>query len=48
MIIRLYEAATGREAILEATGETFAVLGVRRRLERSEREGDVFPLSRNR
>ena len=33
VIILRYEAETGREAVLEETGETFAALGVRRRLE---------------
>jgi DNA modification methylase len=31
VIIRRYEAETGREAVLEAMGETFAELAVRRR-----------------
>jgi hypothetical protein len=31
VIIRRYQAETGREAILEATGETFVALAARRR-----------------
>ncbi len=40
VIIRRYEAETGREAILEATGEAFAALAARRRGERIARDID--------
>jgi DNA modification methylase len=40
VIIRRYQAETGREAILEATGETFAALAARRRDERTDGAGD--------
>jgi hypothetical protein len=35
-----YQAETGREAVLEGTGETFADLAARRRLEQSESASD--------
>ena len=37
VIIRRYEAETGREAVLDGTGETFANLAARRRLESARR-----------
>jgi hypothetical protein len=45
VIIRRYQAETGREAILEATGETFTALAARRRDERTD--GAARPNSRN-
>jgi DNA modification methylase len=45
VIIRRYQAETGREAILEATGETFTALAARRRDERAD--GSARPNSRN-
>jgi DNA modification methylase len=44
VIIRRYQAETGREAILEATGETFAALATRRRDERTDGSGDKAPI----
>ena len=40
MIVRRYQAETGREAILEATGETFAALAARGCDERTDDAGD--------
>jgi DNA modification methylase len=40
VIVRRYQAETGREAILEATGETFAALAARGRDERIGSAGD--------
>jgi DNA modification methylase len=40
VIVRRYQAETGYEAILEATGETFAALAARRRDERAGGDGD--------
>jgi DNA modification methylase len=40
VIIRRYEAETGREAVLEGTGETFAALAARRRLEKPDGDRD--------
>jgi DNA modification methylase len=40
VIVRRYQAETGREVILEATGETFAALAARRRDERTGSAGD--------
>jgi DNA modification methylase len=40
VIIRRYQAETGRDAVLEGTGETFAALAVRRRLERPDGDQD--------
>ena len=40
VIVRRYQAETGREAILEATGETFAALAARRHDERTGSAGD--------
>ena len=45
MIIRRYQAETGREAILEASGETFTALAARRRDERTD--GAARPISGN-
>src|ERR1700720_1973750 len=45
VIIRRYQAETGREAILEASGETFTALAARRRDERAD--GSAHPNSRN-
>jgi DNA modification methylase len=36
VIIRRYQAETGREAVLEGTGETFAALAARRRREQPD------------
>jgi 1,6-anhydro-N-acetylmuramate kinase len=44
VIIRRYQAETGREAILEATGETFVALAARRRDERTDGSGDKAPI----
>ncbi|MGH6847860.1 MAG: DNA modification methylase [Methylocella sp.] len=49
VIVRRYQAETGREAILEATGETFAALAARRRDERTGSAGDkaqTLPIKR--
>ena len=43
VIIRRFEAETGRAAILEATGESFAVLAARRRGERAPDDGATGP-----
>jgi DNA modification methylase len=40
VIIRRYEAETGRETVLEETGETIAALAARRRLERPDGDRD--------
>jgi tRNA G10 N-methylase Trm11 len=40
VIIRRYQAETGRDAVLEGTGETFADLAARRRLERQAGDRD--------
>jgi DNA modification methylase len=40
VIIRRYQAETGREAVLEGTGETFADLAARRRLEQPDGDRD--------
>jgi DNA modification methylase len=40
VIIRRYQAETGREAVLEETGETFADLAARRRLEQPDGDRD--------
>ena len=45
VIIRRYQAETGREAMLEATSETFTALAARRRDERAD--GSARPNSRN-
>jgi DNA modification methylase len=45
VIIRRYQAETGREAILEASGETFTALAARRRDERTD--GAARPISGN-
>jgi DNA modification methylase len=49
VIVRRYEAETGREAILEATGETFAALAARGRSSRPRGAGEkaqTLPISR--
>jgi hypothetical protein len=43
VIIRRFEAETGREAVHEATGESFAVLAARRRGERAPDDGATGP-----
>jgi hypothetical protein len=40
VIIRRYEAETGREAVLEGTGEAFADLAAHRRLEQQDGDRD--------